>query len=457
MTRSAKIGVIGLGPAGLGAAIGISTSALASETICIDAGVGINERRCELHAGKGCLQHSHCRVVCGFGGASLLSGGKISQFPAGRGMALIIGNEAALQACISDGVSTLSRYVAIDALSGRRDSAVIEKATSDYASLGFDFRYYDSYSVGHAQLLNGYMGMIDDMRDSGMCVVPGVRVTSIIPCHDGHGYHLYVSDGGCITVEQCIIAIGRSGGWLSSNLSRSIGRQQEYTRLDVGIRIEFPSYIWPDIDVAHNDLKLLFDGARTFCVCKDGYLSPYWNGETMLLEGGGDLATRSGFTNLAITTRLPLAEGRYCGETVSSIIAKAKQAGDGKPVSQPLNEYLGNASSYTVTQYQLRNAHFAIPGDVNDCFPRVVSSQLRDIVELFASRLLRKEIYSAITVYAPEIDYYWPTFSVDSNFCVDGKGIYAIGDCTGKFRGILQAFSSGLRCGNELAKVSYVS
>ena len=65
---------------------------------------------------------------------------------------------------------------------------------------------------------------------------------------------------------------------------------------------------------------------------------------------------------------------------------------------------------------------------------------------------LPRDDWPRIGVFGPEFDYYWPTMTVHADFRTDVDRLYLIGDGTGRFRGILQAFASGLHLGSSLQK-----
>ena len=54
-----------------------------------------------------------------------------------------------------------------------------------------------------------------------------------------------------------------------------------------------------------------------------------------------------------------------------------------------------------------------------------------------------------MNIFAPEVDYNGLSFPVNSDFSIIPR-LYLIGDCTGRFRGILQAFCSGSICAESI-------
>jgi uncharacterized FAD-dependent dehydrogenase len=206
------------------------------------------------------------------------------------------------------------------------------------------------------------------------------------------------------------------------------------------VRLEFPTDQWPDIDRCHNDLKLHFGDTRTFCVCKDGRLAPYRLGNTFLMEGHSEPGFPTGFTNLALMLRVQPSNDDPIFEIVRERVARESQ---GWPVREMLRDYLGEgrngdaprpASSITFWKW----------GRVSNCFPEDIGRLLRESVRQFCVAFFGDSQWPAISVFGPELDFFWRQYKLHSTFESSQPGLYIIGDAGGHFRGILQSFCSGL-------------
>jgi len=93
-------------------------------------------------------------------------------------------------------------------------------------------------------------------------------------------------------------------------------------------------------------------------------------------------------------------------------------------------------------------------GDVSDAFPAPLSTEVKEAVMYFAQRLLPRQHWQQVKVFAPEVDYAGISFPVKPDFSIR-PGLYIIGDCVGEFRGIAQAFCSGIICAESLVGDSY--
>lgn len=300
-SSSPRICIIGLGPAGLGAALEFARSS-PGRTICIEAGVSPEEKFCSILQGRGCRRVDPCQITSGVGGSSLLSGGKISTYPAGRSMAEFVGGREELIIGLSACLDLFQEYVPLIAPSF--SASEIEKTSAEFHKKGFEFRYYDSYLYQQSDLVTGYEQMLRDIRDSGIEVSLRTRVTSIKRTDGRFRVQTQTPSGHReVMADLVLLAVGRSGMTLLNEAVQNMDCVVDHERFDIGVRLEFPAEIWPDIDRCHNDLKLHFCGARTFCVCKRGLLAPYQVDNVLYLEGHADPTNKSDYSNFAITVR----------------------------------------------------------------------------------------------------------------------------------------------------------
>jgi hypothetical protein len=457
-TISTQLCIIGLGPAGLGAALSVARSRSIPNTICLEAGVDVKLKFCTILEGKGCRRAEPCQIISGVGGASVLSGGKISAFPAGRALNNIIGTESQTQQSLQAALNLFTEFVPL--IPPTVTASLKQQASSQFSQKGFDFRYYDAYRYKPTDLIAGYDRMLQQILAAGISVRLGTWVTQITDTEDGY-YVVANTDDGEIQIftERLIIATGRMGMNLLTNINTSLELEGSQNHCDVGVRLEFPTSVWPDIDYCHHDLKLHFGQARTFCVCKDGYIAPYRHKDIFLLEGSDSPDVSTGFTNLAITIRVPpnnsLTEQTLLEEVQTRLLAQS----GGKPVRQQLLDFLARKPSPTKQKEKgLDPASITYWrwGDVAACFPDDIASNIHQAVEYFVTRLLPENALSKVSVFAPELDYYWLKFPLYQGFRSRRSGLYLIGDCTGHFRGILQAFCSGIVCGDDVLGTIYV-
>ncbi len=449
--KSSHVGIVGLGPAGIGAALGLTRALPRLNVICIDAGVSTRSKFCSILKGNKCREVQPCQMITGIGGASLLAGGKVSAYPAGRSISNIVGSAANAEQSLSRALKLFREFVPLSLVRPRPDQ--IRTATRLYARRGFQFRYYDAYRYRQADLVAGYSRMLDEIASAGDTMHLKTQVTKVTPLDEGfvlEGRHA----GARVeyTVDRLVLAVGRYGADFIRDLAPTLGLTVDKNHPDVGVRLEFPTALWPDVDSCHNDIKLEFGRSRTFCVCKNGRVAPYRMNGVFFLEGYSDLDSETGLTNLGIVVRRRTTSEGGGRRLLDQITRRSLRRSRGTPVRQGLEDFLawhhsrtgGRAPPTSFVQWEW--------GDANSCFPPDVAKEVHAAVAYFVRRMFQASRLGEISVFAPEVDYYWPSFRVHDGFHSERRGVYLVGDCVGQFRGILQAFCSGLVCANHIAR-----
>lgn len=367
-----NICVVGLGPAGLGAAIKFSKSHLASETLIIDSGDTLENRSCHISDNKGCINKNKCNMISGVGGCSLKSGCKLSLFPAGSKMKNIFGSDELFQNKMLESFELFNRYINIKPPNIPADR--IQKGKEWFTKKGFQYRYYDAYMFDTEDLHNGYLNMLSQIKDSGISIILNTTILKI-RAKNNHFELLALKDGENIKIrtKYLILGIGRLGNELIRTLNTELNLGGLPNFMDVGVRIEFPTNIYPDIDKYHKDLKILFNNSRTFCVCKGGKIVPYFLDGIHFSEGYENHKDKTSLTNLAIMTRLaPSSCNREIFEEIKLRLIKIS---GGKLVRQNLCEYLGLQSQKTKNN---SSCSYCIESDISNCFPPVISKSVSE-------------------------------------------------------------------------------
>lgn len=441
--HSYDVCIIGLGPAGLGAIHELSESGLASRTLCLDSGVAAEHRRCQIINGETCELESPCQMTSGVGGCSVLASGKISEFPAGSGLAAVLGSEESAKKKLRQALQVLARSLPLQETELSCSPNIAKKR---FKELGFQYRFYPIKTFRQDQIVEACSNFVSQAQSSGMSIMLGTEVTKVE--NDGKCYRLIARNHEqeiVISAKRVILAVGRSGQQLLESLRESIGLHSDEYHLDAGVRLEFPTESFPSIDESHKDLKLIFGDARTFCVCKNGRVAPYRSSDIFLLEGYYNPAFQSGFTNLSIMVRMEPSKRNL--DIFREIQERVRNLSGGRTVRQLLPDYLDMKKERTLLDPP-SSTRFWQWGDVGSCFPMDLSARIMKAVDVFVSRLLPRDQWQRSSVFAPEVDCRL-ILPIQAGFRLL-PGLYAAGDCTGRFRGILQAFCSGIECARIL-------
>jgi uncharacterized FAD-dependent dehydrogenase len=174
-------------------------------------------------------------------------------------------------------------------------------------------------------------------------------------------------------------------------------------------------------------------------------VAPYYSGRTLHSEGGLG-AMNSGLTNLAITLRFD-SHFETNREISSKVESNFECIAGGKLIYQNLREYLDGHA--TIDLHSKNTISYFVGGNLNLLLPPPARDFIRESVDFLVSHLIPAKELENVSVFAPEIDYPCWEIDVAENFSA-ANGIYVIGDCTGRFRGVLQAFCSGMISANSI-------
>ncbi|MBM3702419.1 MAG: hypothetical protein FJW63_05445 [Actinobacteria bacterium] len=442
-----KVCVVGLGPAGIGVTYTLLHSKLASSTLCLDAGKNLSNRCCPVLQNKICAKCNPCEMISGFGGCSLLGGGKISTYPAGSRFMDTISSRNRNK-ILSKGLSLFDNYLHLQ--KPNITLSDIEIAGEYFKNLGFNYKYYDSYIYNQEDIRMMLQEVFSKIGSSGMTLLLNTSVIDIGIENNGFKLVAKREKEEYITIfsKYIVLGVGRLGRSMLRYINTKFNLSGEENHLDIGVRLEFPTDLYPDITKYHNDLKLLFYDARTFCVCKDGRVALYLLEDIFFTDGYLNPKDKSDLTNLGILIRLKPSKQNeiVLGEVKKRVV----QISNAKPVCQTLPDYLGiNVKNCDFSKCIDSSVSFWVQGDVNQCFPQPISSKIKQAVYYFASRLLTRDRWNEVNIFSLMVDYGDLSFPVNPDFSILPR-MYLIGDCTGKFRGILQAFCSGIICAESI-------
>jgi len=413
--------------------------------ICIDAG-NLNNRNCPVLFNQECIKIEPCQVLSGLGGCSLF-GGKISHFPAGSGLVNILGSKEKALKEIEKAFKYIAHNIFLEGT--EMTNKDIEEAREFFNQLGFKYKHYNVYTYNAKDLRKMFHNVISSLVSDGARISFNTHMIDIEIEKDN--FIVSAKQAGkniVIHTDYLVIGVGRLGISLLKGLNSKFKLGGKKNHLEAGVRIEFPTRLCPDIDKYHKDLKLLFGDSRTYCLCKNGKIAIYNIDEVCFTEGYFTPKSSTDLTNIGILVRLKpsLHNDKILYEIKKRILDLTK----GKPGAQRLSEYLGEVHGrQTANQSFKTSISYWENVDISKLFPPSISEKIKNAVYYFVDRIFPKDFWENIVVFAPEIHYTGLSFPVKSDFSVIPK-MYLIGECTGKFRGVLQSFTSGMFCAESI-------
>lgn len=431
-----ELGIIGMGPAGIGVAMSLHGTSKIKNTVCFERGGYVSSINCPALSQNECCYSNKCSVISGIGGASVLSSGKISDYPAGSGLVYFFDSEQQLRESLSEIVPFLTDKIALKKI--EIDAVTMEHTKKFYGQRNIDYKFYDVYEFDGSNYRSFIQETVQTLTNEGLRLYDNSEVIGI--------------NRDPSTLCFCIKAKTPDGEQLfyTRNLVLATGALNIQDRLiekmvgsatncfEIGVRIEALSDAFGNTLSTHGDLKLKFGAGRTYCVTANGKIISYQTGGIHFLEGCMEPSVSTGYTNLAVLIK--------CDDdkAIRDFICQYREGFNGLPVKQKFVDYVkGQISSETIDT----TLASAVCGDINSLFPSGINNAIKEFIKnvLVEAMAIPED---AITLVAPELKIL-RNLQIAENFELDSN-LFIIGAATGKFRGILQSFCSGVRCGRLL-------
>lgn len=428
-----ELGIIGMGPAGIGMAMSLRGTDRLKKTVCFEKGNYIDNVKCPALMQKECCKSNVCDVISGVGGASNLNSGKISDFPAGSGLVEFFDSEQELRELCREIISVLMKNIALKKV--EIEAEVKRSAELFYGQKNIKYKYYDVYEFDGRDYRNIIHKNVQQLTNEGLQLFENTEVVSVD--HDAKKSCFRVTtktpDGERkFCVRNLVIATGA--------LDIQDRLLTEITGLDnscyeIGVRIEAPSRLFGNVLSSHGDMKLKFDQGRTYCVTTNGKIISYQTERLHFLEGCIDSSVLTGYTNMAVLIKCDNSRN------ILDFIQRYNEQFMGIPIKQRYVDYVNCQASEGKLNTTLSSA---INGDINNLFPKDINVAIKNFIETVVVNAMKIPV-EYITLVAPELKIL-RNLPLKKNFELYDN-LFVIGAATGKFRGILQTFSSGIRCG----------
>lgn len=293
--------------------------------------------------------------------------------------------------------------------------------------------------------------MVGYLKERGVLLMALTKAYDVLK--EGRSYIIKTSRGQ-LESRYVVLAPGRSGAAWFSELAKRRGIVVEPGPLDIGVRVEVPSYVAePVIDVTRDPKFILYtksydDKVRTFCTNHEGFVvEEYYGDGTVGINGESYTSKKSKNTNFAllVTVNLtnPLEDTIAYGKSVASV---ATRLGGGRPIIQRLGDLeSGRRSTPARIERSLVEPTLksATAGDISMAYPHRIVEDILDAM----SRLdiIMPGLASSQTLlYAPEIKYYSVKAKVNERLESSLEGLYLAGDGAGLSRGINGAAATGV-------------
>lgn len=459
MSKQKRTIIIGCGPAGMFAADVIAGN---GEVVVIDQGKPAGKRRCTINGTSAskhkCAHCEYCNIMCGVGGAGLLSDGLLNLNP-------FIGGDLTLQ---TGGDNTLAWQLVDDVdKTFLRFGAPINISTPNTDSLELLDLRCSSYDVKFINIIQRHMGsdnapriienFYKDLVARGVKFRLETKVVDLM-IESGVCNGVILEGGERIEADAVILAPGRIGAPLTGAMIDKYRISSRHTGIDIGVRVEVPATIMKRIIEINRDPKFHIrtpgydDRVRTFCTNHRGYVVAE-RYDTFVGVNGHSMTNQdeqSSNTNFAFLVHVDLTEPtENTTQYGESIAMMATTIGGQKPVLQRM----GDLRRKRRTNKERLENNNVVPtlrdvtlGDISMALPGRILEDIREGLEIL-NEVIPGVAADSVLLYAPEVKFYAREIKVDLNMETSIKNLYAAGDGAGLSRDIVNAAATGILAG----------
>mgnify|MGYP000598429929 CR=1 FL=1 len=453
--------IVGAGPAGLFAAYELVTSSRKPLKVAmVERGYRASERRCPIVTSEldidfkisGCARCNPCHIMHGVGGAGALSSGTINLRPdVGGDLDKLLGSWRKAEELIKYIDLVFVKFGAPKDRLFTIENDVATELERLAAKAGAKFVPTPQRHIGSDNTVKVVENMTEYLESRGVKFVLGTRALDIIKSSQ----HLTVkTTAGDLTAKFVILAPGRSGASWFAELAKKRGIEIEPGPLDIGVRVEIPSYVAEPITKIVRDPKIIMytkvydDKVRTFCTNPNGFVvQERYDDHIVGVNGESYVNIKSKNTNFAllVTVKLtnPLEDTIAYGRNIAHLATKL---GGGKPIIQRFGDLIaGRRSTWervsrSAVEPTLKHV---TPGDIGMALPyRVVANLIEAINRL--DTIMPGIASSQTLLYAPEIKFYSVKARINEYLETTLENVFVAGDGAGLSRGINVAAATGV-------------
>jgi hypothetical protein len=226
----------------------------------------------------------------------------------------------------------------------------------------------------------------------------------------------------------------------------------------VGVRIEGLSKylnsitnkcLNPKIIIRDKNIK-----TRTFCWCAGGKVIDCDFYGVRILDGQHLHRNPSQNTNFGIVTTMPTPPNTSNTDFGLNFAQSINKLGKGKIIVQRIDDFKKNQKT------TLRNFNSSLVkpslksfelSNIRKGIPVLIAKGIQQMIETI-NKMYDNVITDDCLIYAPVVERVFPLVTLNENMETNQKGIYMIGDCSGKVTGVISGAAMGIVAANSIKK-----
>lgn len=294
--------------------------------------------------------------------------------------------------------------------------------------------------------------LLADASPEGLDLRLGTRAETVRRQPDGT-WHVQTATE-VLRTRNVVVGVGKLGvRWVQSVVEENDIAHRPSTKVDLGVRIEAPAEVLAPLTASCQNPKLTFLNAqdepvRTFCVCENGRIMQYAFEDTILLDGQHCITTPTSRTNFGVITTVDVPAGVSGTQHAGDFARAVSSAGRGRPVAQPLVDFLRGTSSGATPGTSLVRVTW---GDLAEVLgPERVAdvTRMTELLENVAPGLVGPES----VVAAPVVERIFPSLELSDDMESSAPGLYFVGDSSSKIIGVTYGAATGLAAADAILR-----
>ena len=445
--------IIGAGPAGLFTAYKIHKFDPDLKILIIEKGKSYEERYCPVReANEECRRCKNCELISGEGGAGLFSDGKMV-FTLDTGTSICFSPKK--KRSVLDEIRKLLKQFDGEFPDQRGPELTrLLNEQKKFQKAGLTFDYFPVWHLGTFRLkrvMKNFLEYLHKQRNINFMIggeVVGIKNWSnptkkriLIKCKNGSLRKIN------IITKNIIFAVGKEGSFLLARWLKKKGVKVRSNRCYFGMRLELPTKIFKELlEITPNPkIHKYYDGIhlKTHCFCQNGqvlllkyYGLPLAGGHTYENNGFKTGVSKNSFSNFSVLLGKEITYPEIMEKSLQ-IMEKVNGLTKGYLLAQRMEDFLNKIPTSLAGK---RTKTIARPGNIAELY--------KDSYPFFVDFITRlNKVIPGITnkenwLYAPAVEWWMPEIELNDEMETSIKGIYVIGDASGKTQGIIQSMAS---------------
>jgi len=438
--------VVGAGPAGIFACYEIIKKNPKLKIALIDKGNRIEKRKSN-------------EIMFGFGGAGAYSDGKLHFTPKlshERTFDIIDPQDYAK---ILEEIDKIFMDFGVDTPEFPKNKEEVSKLVEEAQIHDIELVVRRAKHVGTDKLKKVMQTFQNYLEEKGVTFFAQTEVTDLI-VQDNQLQGVKTSEAD-LFAKKVLLAPGRGMARWFQLMSDKYKIKFTYDMVEVGVRVEFPSYIMRRHAEALYEVvfkvrtKTYDDIIRTFCSCPNGEVAREDYAGYVCVNGHSFSNHSSPNSNFAFVCEVHLTEPVENSLLYARSIAElATTIGGGKPILQRLADLKAGRRS-TISRLRksmvVPSLKDVTPGDISMALPhRIVTDILEGLSQLDS---VMPGINSGSTLlYAPEVKFRSTKVKTNPNMETNVKNLFVAGDASGMAGSITGAAATGMMAARGMLK-----